>query len=130
MAGSQVRSGKAAPGAMTSPQRPGMVPDRAEVAGSIGLPVPPVVIKRRPLSEYGSAQAIMDVFGLRSGDEVTPEDFEQAEASNQELRNAYPALQTPVRPAVRASQPAPEIESGEAIGELQPGGATVPPENA
>ena len=104
---------------MTSPQRPGMVPDRAEVAGSIGVPVPPAASKRRPLTEYGSAQAIMDVFGLNSGEEVTAEDFEQADASNQELRNANPALQTPVRPAPRRLVEA-ELAAGDQVGQDVP----------
>lgn len=88
-----------APGAVSSPQMPGEVPDRSSIPGEDVLPVPPPAGEvRRPLSEYGSAQQIMGVYAAAEGKEDDPARFEQTTATYEELRKANPALRTPVRP--------------------------------
>jgi hypothetical protein len=88
-----------APGAVTSPQAPGEVPDRSSVPeqGVLPVPVPDGEI-RRPLAENGTSQRIMGVYD--KGD-LAPEDparFVQAPPSYEEQRKATPLLRTPVRP--------------------------------
>lgn len=88
-----------APGAVSSPQIPGQVPDRSTITGEGQLPVPPAKGPvRRPLTEYGTAQRIMGVYAPIDGDETDPARFEQANASYEEIRKAYPNLRTPNRP--------------------------------
>lgn len=88
-----------APGAVSSPQIPGQVPDRSTIPGEGELPVAvPTTPSRRPLTEYGTAQRIMGVFEARDGNEDDPTRFEQAPISYEEQRKAYPALRTPLRP--------------------------------
>ncbi|MBA2277918.1 MAG: hypothetical protein H0W06_09180 [Chloroflexia bacterium] len=82
----------AAPGAVDSPQEPGQVPDRSSVPAHGQVPVPVDPIGRRPLTEYGTAQRIMHVYAVESGQEDDPARFEQATASYEEMRKAYPAL--------------------------------------
>ena len=55
--------------------------------------------KRRPLTQYGTAQEIMHVFSKFPEDTITPGDFEQATASFEELRKADLSMLPPVRPA-------------------------------
>ena len=79
-----------APGAARSPQMPGEVPDRLTVPGHSGLQTPrPSRPVRRPLTEYGTAQQIMRIFPAPE-EEAPPTAFEQATASYEELRKAYP----------------------------------------
>lgn len=87
-----------APGATLSPQAPGQVPDRSEVPGEGALPVPPADNPRPPLTEFGTAQRIARIHAPRDGNEEDPSRFEIGAASYEELRKAYPALRTPVRP--------------------------------
>lgn len=88
-----------APGAVSSPQVPGQVPDRSSVPGRGVLPVPPPAGDvRRPLSEYGSAQRIMGVYAATDGKDDDPARFEQTTATYEEIRKANPALRTPARP--------------------------------
>ncbi|HEY7032918.1 MAG TPA: hypothetical protein VH482_16355 [Thermomicrobiales bacterium] len=79
-----------APGAVASPQIPGQVPDRSTVPGHfstrVARPAGPV---RRPLTQYGTAQEIMHVFPAPN-EEPDKSEFEQATASVEELRKAYP----------------------------------------
>lgn len=141
--------GPVTPGAISSPQHPGEVPDRSTVPGQFSTRVAPARGARRPLTEYGSAQAIMDVYKAAPGQEMEPARFEQATASFEELRKAYPAQVPPVRPAPGyalqegdrmaselqaidgpGSTPAePAVASGEAYN-AQPGGSTAPPARA
>jgi hypothetical protein len=87
-----------APGAAASPQMPGQVPDRSTVPGHVGERVPRVVRPiRRPLTEYGTAQEIMHVFPAPD-EEPQPAEFEQATASVEELRKAYPWQLPPTGP--------------------------------
>jgi hypothetical protein len=87
-----------APGAAASPQMPGQVPDRSTVPGhfstrvarSSGSP-------QRPLTQYGTAQEIMHVYPAPNEEPAIAE-FEQATASVEELRKAYPWQRTPKRP--------------------------------
>jgi hypothetical protein len=88
-----------APGAVSSPQIPGQVPDRSTIRGKSVLPVPPPsAYSRRPLNEAGTSQGIMGVFEPEGGNESDPARFEQATASYEELRKAYPNLRLPTRP--------------------------------
>ncbi|MDP9365497.1 MAG: hypothetical protein M3Q10_14950, partial [Chloroflexota bacterium] len=83
------------PGAQFSPQHPGEVPDRSTVPGQYSTRVPRATRARRPLTEYGSAQAIMNVYAAPPGQELEPSRFEQATATFEELRKAYPAQVPP-----------------------------------
>jgi hypothetical protein len=105
-----------APGASVSPQRPGMTPDRSTIPGKFSTNVPRATTKRRPLVQYGTAEEIMKVFKRQPEDKIEPKDFEQATASYEELRKAYPWEIPPVRPA----QPA--IAGGDAPQALGSGG--------
>ena len=87
-----------APGAYASPQEPGQVPDRSTVPGHHSTRVPKPRHLYRPLTQYGTAEEIMRTF-RRHGDEITPEQFEQATATFDELRKALPADLPPFRPA-------------------------------
>lgn len=108
-----------APGGYASPQEPGQVPDRSTVPGHHSLRVPKPRHVLRPLTQFGTAQEIMKTF-RKHGDEITPEQFEQATASFDELRKANPADLPPVRPAAgylpegaEAPQLPAEAEAGE-----------------
>ena len=118
MAGQQTRNQIPAPGAMVSPQGPGMTPDRTIVPGHVGFQHPAATEKRRPLTQYGSAEEVMGVFRRKPGDEMQASDFEQAPASGEEMRAANPALLTPVRPLDRAPSPAAQLQGGEVVREL------------
>ena len=87
------------PGAISSPQHPGEVPDRSTAPGQFATRVRRATSVRRPLTEYGTAQAIMDVYAAPPGKELDPSRFEQATASYEELRKAYPAQLPPDHPA-------------------------------
>jgi hypothetical protein len=87
-----------APGAISSPQEPGQVPDRSTVPGHFSTRVTRAQSVRRPNVQYGTAEEIMKVF-RKHGQEITPEQFEQATASFEEMRKADPAALPPVRPA-------------------------------
>lgn len=91
--------GPETPGAQFSPQLPGEVPDRSSVPGQYTVRVPPATRVVRPLTEYGTAQAIMGVYAAKPGQAEDPARFEQATASFEEMRKAYPAQVPPVRPA-------------------------------
>jgi hypothetical protein len=125
-ASGQPRSPKA-PGATVSPQRPGKTPDQSGVPGFIGAGVPkvsgPVL---RPKTQYGTAQEIIHVFPNPNEDAVK-EEFEQAGASSEEVRKAYPWQNPPIRPtSVFAldqgiSPEPPAIPAGEAVAQLDTG---------
>lgn len=88
-----------APGAVSSPQVPGQVPDRSSIHGQGTLPVPPAsgpIV--RPRTEYGTAQRIVGAFAPKDGNENDPARFEQVGASYEEIRKAYPHLRSPLRP--------------------------------
>ena len=127
MAGPQTRNQIPAPGGMTSPQGPGMTPNRTLVPGHVGFEHPAATEKLRPLTQLGSAESIMGVFERKPGADMQPSDFEQANASYEELSNADPALLTPFRPLDRVPTPAAALEGGPAIMELQ---SENTPENA
>ncbi|HWV23369.1 MAG TPA: hypothetical protein VNZ58_04195 [Thermomicrobiales bacterium] len=103
--GAEITPGKpilpVAPGAVTSPQIPGQVPDRSSVPGENQIPVPPPPAggPRRPLVERETAQGIMHVYAPKNGNEDDPARFEQATVSYEEIRKAVPFLRTPIRPA-------------------------------
>jgi hypothetical protein len=114
MAGSKTANVTPAPGAMTSPQQPGKIPDYVNIASRVGEPTEAATSKYRPISQYGSAESLAEVFS-RFGDEITPTDFEQADASNEELRKDDPAKLTPRRPRPPLGA---ELPPGEAPREL------------
>ena len=88
-----------APGAVASPQDPGMVPDRSTVPGHHGVTVPDRVDPvRRPLTEYGTAQRIVDIYAAVPGKEMDPTRYKGPPVSNEEARKVEPNLGTPVRP--------------------------------
>jgi hypothetical protein len=91
-----------APGALASPQHPGMRPDRSTVPGYFSTTVPAARTVRRPLTQYGTAEAVTRVFSQKPPGEMTPEDFEQAPASFEELRKADLTALPPKRPQPRA----------------------------
>ena len=53
----------------------------------------------RPLTQYQTAEEISKRFLQYPADQITPEQFEQANASFEELRKAHPANNPPVRPS-------------------------------
>jgi hypothetical protein len=87
-----------APGAVTSPQIPGLTPDDPDLPGRPRGSLPRLLSNRRPLTEYGTAQRLLRLFTPKAGTELTAADWEQGAASNEELRKADPALETPFRP--------------------------------
>lgn len=121
MAGQQTRNQIPAPGGMVSPQGPGMTPDRTIVPGHVGFEHPPATTKRRPLTQYGSAEEIMGVFRRKPEEEMQASDFEQAPASGEEMRSANPALLTPVRPLDRVPSRAAQLQGGEEARQLMTG---------
>ena len=88
-----------APGAVSSPQQPGEVPDRSTIAGKFSTSVPPATTRQRPLTEYETAQRIIGVFAAAPGEEREPSRFEQVTASFEEMRKVDPGMRPPVRPA-------------------------------
>jgi hypothetical protein len=111
-----------APGAVASPQMPGQVPDRSTVPGHfstrVSRPIGPV---RRPLTQYGTAQEIVHVYPAPNEEPAIAE-FEQATASGEELRKAYPWQKTPRRPT-------PDFDLGYGVtaeAPSLPGGAYTP----
>ena len=78
----------AAPGAMTSSSLPGMVPDRTTVPTHLDEQIPAAASKGRPLSQYGTAEAMAGVFTRKPMDQLQAADFEQANACFEELRKA------------------------------------------
>jgi hypothetical protein len=118
MAGSKTANVIPAPGAMTSPHQPGKIPDFVNIPGHVGAATPAATSKVRPLSQYGSAEAKAEVFS-RFGDGIQPEQFEQAGASDEEVRKENPANVTPRRPrpplgtALDAGDAPRELISGE-----------------
>jgi len=109
-----------APGASSSPQRPGQTPDRSDIPGETVAASPPIDgIPWRPLSEDGTAQEIMNLLPA-PGEDAAPSDFEQPPASFQEQRKAYPWQLPPVRPTSvfaldqGVAEEPPALPSGEA----------------
>jgi hypothetical protein len=93
------RIGPPAPGAVESPQMPGEVPDRSTIPGHRLQRMPHVSSVARPQIEAGTAQGIMSVFLVPPERANDPKRFEQATASYEEIRKAYPAQLPPTRPA-------------------------------
>ncbi|MDQ3692872.1 MAG: hypothetical protein M3464_04495 [Chloroflexota bacterium] len=105
-----------APGAVTSPQQPGEVPDRSSIPGQAAGQVPAAAGALRPLTEYQTAQRMMGVFSAEPGQEREPARFEQATASFEEVRKANPAQWPPVRPVAGYS-----LDTTEPVAELAAG---------
>ena len=100
--GSQMRRSRhkrpPAPGARQSPQKPGMTPDYSTITGQAREVAPPATSLQRPLSQYGTAEEIMQVFTPGADGVWDKTDFEQAPASEEENRKALPTALTPIRP--------------------------------
>jgi hypothetical protein len=120
MAGSKTGNNIPAPGAMTSPQMPGAIPNYSTIPGHIGEATPVATSKDRPLSQYGSAEEIAGVFRKKPADQIQPADFEQADATAEEMRKVDPANLTPIRP-VPGPGSNPAIVAGAATAELSSG---------
>lgn len=122
-----------APAATTSPQLPGMTPDQPALPGRSRGSLPPLASNRRPLTEYGSAQRLLGLFTPAPGTELQASDWEQGPSSTEELRNADPALLTPIRPlggaglGIGRSTPAIAQEALEAIGDATEATTEAPP---
>jgi hypothetical protein len=99
---------------MVSPQAPGMRPDRTTIPTHVDESIPPAAVKVRPLTQYGTAEELMDVFRRKPMAQLEPSDFEQAPATAEEMRKANPADLMPIRPL-------PPLGSGELIPEIGPG---------
>ena len=98
MAGVKANNVVPAPGAMVSPQAPGMVPDWTSVPTHVGEVAAPAGPRVRPISQYGTAESIACVFEKKPANQMEAADFEQANASFEELRKVNPANLTPIRP--------------------------------
>jgi hypothetical protein len=112
MAGSMTGKSVPAPGAMTSPQAPGMVPDWTTVPTHVGEAPPPAATRVRPLTQYATAEELAGVFRRKPEEQLEPVDFEQAPASFEELRKDHPANLPPLRPGPPLGQAVP-IEAGD-----------------
>jgi hypothetical protein len=112
MAGSMTGKSVPAPGAMTSPQVPGMVPDWTTVPTHVGEAHPPAQAKIRPLTQYGTAEELAGVFRRKPMDQLEPSDFEQAPASFEEMRKGNPANLPPIRPGLPLGQ-SPALAQGD-----------------
>ncbi|MFM9105592.1 MAG: hypothetical protein ACKOWF_02700 [Chloroflexota bacterium] len=90
-----------APGAVGSPQIPGMTPDRGTVPGNTSAVIPrPTLGKRRPLSQLGTAEELIPVYTPSGeGGAWVAGDFDGAGAPIEEMRKVDPRLNTPHRPA-------------------------------
>ena len=88
----------ATPGGRKSPQKPGMTPDRSTIPGEMHRTAPRAGSNQRPVSQYGTAQEILQVFTPGEDGVWDKGDFEQGPASEEEERKANPAVLTPIRP--------------------------------
>ena len=108
-----------APGASKSPQRPGQTPDRSTIPGHHFIQAPaPLGAPIRPAVQYLTAEELSHAMPLPD-EMATPEDFEQAPASFEENRKAYP-WQTPPR------RPTPWFTLGDGIASTDPAIAAGP----
>lgn len=121
-----------APGAESSPQRPGATPDTPDLKGRPRGSEPPLGNTMRPLTEYGTAQRLLHMFTPAPGTTLTAADWEQGPSSREEQLKAYPAMLTPVRPLSgyglglgRSAQSIAASASEDAI-EAAPAAAAIP----
>ena len=87
-----------APGGRRSPQKPGLTPDRSTIPGEARRTAPLAGANQRPVSQYGTAQESLHVYTPGENGVWDAADFEQAPASQEEVRKANPAALTPIRP--------------------------------
>lgn len=86
------------PGASKSPQRPGQTPDRSTIPGHHSIQAPaPLGAPIRPAVQYLTAEELSHAMPLPD-EAAEPADFEQAPASFEENRKAYPWQTPPRRP--------------------------------
>jgi hypothetical protein len=86
------------PGAAKSPQRPGQTPDRSTIPTQYRIQAPePLGPPIRPAVQYLSAQELSNAMPVPT-EPAEPSDFEQAPASFEESRKAYPWQTPPRRP--------------------------------
>lgn len=87
-----------APGASKSPQRPGQTPDRSTLPGHHFIQAPePLGAPIRPAVQYMTAQELSHAMPVPD-EPAEPGDWEQAPASFEENRKAYPWQNPPRRP--------------------------------
>lgn len=90
-----------APGAIQSPQQPGMLPDVSLIPGKDVLPVViPEEGPHRPTTQYHTAEDILHVWESTGKDVLDPDRFVQAPPSFEEVRKAYPWKRKPARPII------------------------------
>lgn len=107
------------PGASKSPQLPGQTPDRSTLPGHHFIQAPaPLGAPTRPAVEYLTAQELSHAMPIPD-EPAAPEDFEQAPATFEENRKAYP-WQTPPR------RPTPWFTLGDGIASTDPALAAGP----
>lgn len=119
------RQPTSAPGARKSPQVPGQVPDRSSVPGQHAVRFAAAPNAPKPLTELGTAQGILRLFQPKPGQELKPEDFEQAPPSFEEQRKAYLNLLPPIRPVPGEPIAAIEANENEELKILPPGGSAT-----
>lgn len=86
------------PGASKSPQRPGQTPDRSTIPGHHHIQAPaPLGSPTRPAVQYLTAEELSHAMPIPD-EHAEPSDFEQAPASFEENRKAYPWQTPPRRP--------------------------------
>jgi hypothetical protein len=86
------------PGASKSPQQPGQTPDRSTIPGHHSIQAPaPLGPPFRPAVQYLTAEELSNAMPIPD-EAAAPSDFEQAPASFEENRKAYPWQNPPRRP--------------------------------
>ncbi|MEZ4530632.1 MAG: hypothetical protein R2855_06330 [Thermomicrobiales bacterium] len=87
-----------APGGMKTMLKPGSAPDRSTIPGQWSVKAPaPKGPPTRPASQYLTAQELSHAMPLPD-EAAEPSDWEQAPASFEESRKAYPWQNPPRRP--------------------------------
>ena len=106
-----------APGGSRGSSAPGMTPDRSTIPGQFSERNAKATSVVRPLSQYGTAEELSGVFRRVPADQMKSTDFEQADASFEEVRKAVVAEWPPERP-VAAIAPLEPAETAATAGEL------------
>ncbi|MCO5222209.1 MAG: hypothetical protein M9947_11610 [Thermomicrobiales bacterium] len=87
-----------APGGLSTLLRPGQMPDRSTIPGQFRIQAPaPAGPPVRPAAQYLTAQELSNALPLPD-EPAAASDFEQAPASDEEARKAYPWQTPPRRP--------------------------------
>ncbi len=111
------RKSPPAPGGSHGSLAPGMAPDRSTVPGQFSERNAKATSVVRPLTQYGTAQELAGVFHRVPADKMKSTDFEQADASFEEVRKSVVA-EWPLERPVAAIAPLEPAETAETAGEL------------